>query len=132
MMYNLFPVYRVLLPLRRRYNDGRPITRPVELFYDPADLDPDAPRLRVDKREGKWELRGEDGTLVSTHAYLADALYAAVERSAASSAEILFRDASGRQEFSYRLNPDIVELSRLLRRSVVSGGSSLSAGRGGS
>jgi hypothetical protein len=39
----------------------------IELFYDPADLDPDAPRLRIGKIDGCWELRDDAGALLGRH-----------------------------------------------------------------
>ena len=91
---------------------------PVELFYDPADLEPDAPRLRIGKRNGYWELRDEKEALLSCHASLPDALDAAVERSNVCFSEILVREATGRQEWSYHHNPDWMELIRLLVRTA--------------
>ncbi|HEV3051577.1 MAG TPA: hypothetical protein VGX50_14830 [Longimicrobium sp.] len=87
---------------------------PVELFYDPADLDPDAPRLRIGKGDGRWQLRDDDGALLSCHTTLPDALDAAAERSNVRFSEILVREATGRQEWSYHHNPDWMELIRLL------------------
>lgn len=94
---------------------------PVELFYSPEDLDPDAPRLHVGKNCDCWELRDGRGALLSCHATLPDAIDAAVERSNQCFSEILVREASGRQEWSYRHNPEWMELIRLLVRTAPSG-----------
>jgi hypothetical protein len=91
---------------------------PVELFYDPANLDPDAPRLRIGKGDGRWELRDDKDALLSCHASLPDALDEALERSEACFSEILVRSASGRQEWSAHHNPDWMELIRLLVRTA--------------
>lgn len=92
----------------------------VELFYDPADLDPEAPRLRIGKRDGRWEVRAGGGTLLSYHLTLPDAIDAAVERSNLCFSEILVREASGRQEWSVHHNQEWMELIRLLVRTAPS------------
>lgn len=70
-----------------------------ELFYDPADLDPDAPRLYVLRDGDAWELQDEAGNVLSTHPTQRDALDAAGERSAISFCEILVRGSNGRAEW---------------------------------
>src|SRR5215213_496285 len=94
---------------------------PVELFYEPEDLDPRAPRLRIGKRNGRWELRDNHDALLSSHAILPDAIDAALERSEACFSEILVRGASGRQEWSVHHNPEWIELFRILVRTAPSG-----------
>lgn len=91
---------------------------PIELFYDPRELDPDTPRLHVGKSDGAWAVRDDGGARLSCHATLADAIDAAAERSNACFSEILVRDARGRQEWSYHHNPDRMDLIRLLVRTA--------------
>lgn len=93
---------------------------PVELFYDPEDLDSAAPRLRIGKKAGRWQLRDEQGALLSSHALLPDAIDAALERSKARFSEILVRTASGHFEWSVRHNPDWTELARLVNGTAAS------------
>ena len=107
--------HHVLLRPRYKSADGAARReRRVELCYDPAELDPDAPRLRIGKNAGLWELRTEDGTVLSRHAVLPAAIDAGLERSKACYSEILFRDASGREEWSVHHNPGWVEILRML------------------
>lgn len=103
--------------LRPRYKSADAASRReqrVKLFYDPAELVPDAPRLRIGKNAGLWELRADDGTVLSRHTVLPDAIDAGLERSKARYSEILFRDASGREEWSVHHNPEWVEILRML------------------
>lgn len=93
---------------------------PVELFYSPEDLDPEAPRLRIGKHNGRWEVRDDEGALLASRAILPDAIDAALERSEACFSEILVRDADGRQEWSVHHNPEWMELIRLLVRTAPS------------
>ncbi|HEX6036756.1 hypothetical protein [Longimicrobium sp.] len=72
---------------------------PEELFYDPADLDPDAPRLYVLRNGDTWELQDEPGDVLSTHPTRRDALEDAHERSAVAFCEILARGSNGRAEW---------------------------------
>jgi hypothetical protein len=88
---------------------------PVELFYDPADLDPNAPRLRVVRNGVGWELRDEAGVLLSTHPTQADAIDAALERSAVRFSEILVRGSTGATEWVVGQDALTQQLSRLLR-----------------
>ena len=92
----------------------------VELFYSPEDLDPTAPRLRIGKGNGRWELRDGEGVLLGSHASLSDAIDAALERSEVCFSEILVRDADGLQEWSVHHNPEWMELIRLLVRTAPS------------
>ena len=89
---------------------------PVELFYDPAELDREAPRLRIGKNDGVWELRDDDGALLGCHASLPDALDAALAQSSIRFREILVRGANGRQEWAAHHNPEWMELARALNR----------------
>lgn len=92
--------------------------RKVELFYDPAELDSDAPRLHIRKDDGAWELWDDAGVLLGRHALLPAALDAALERSKVHFSEILVRTASGKHEWSVRHNPDWVELARILNQTA--------------
>ena len=89
---------------------------PIELYYDPADLDPDAPRLHVSKRGGVWELRDGGGTRLSSHAKLPAAIDAALERSNVRFSEIIVRGANGGIEWSVHHNPECVEIARALNQ----------------
>ena len=94
---------------------------PIQLFYDPEQLKPGAPRLRIAKNDGWWELRDDEGALLSSHPLLPDALDAAFERSATCYSEILVAGAAGRRtEWSAHHNPEWVELARLLNRTAAS------------
>lgn len=111
------------VPVRRRWRyaepaGGRPAS--VDLFYDPAELDPDAPRLRIGKTNGCWELRGDEGTVLSCHRSLPDAIDAGLERSQVCFSEILFRGSTGREEWSVHHNPEWVDLARALNRTNAS------------
>jgi hypothetical protein len=99
----------------------------LELYYDPAELDPEAPRLHVRKDDGVWELRDADAALLSTHAKLPEAIDAALERSNARFSEILVRGAVSPIEWSVRLNPEMVELARVLARERATWPMSLTA-----
>lgn len=92
---------------------------PVERYYDPADLDPDAPRLYISKNGSGWELRDEDGALLSAHAILPEALDAAGERSTVRFSEIIVRGATGRVEWFVQQNPECVEIARVLNQAVT-------------
>ena len=92
---------------------------PVELYYDPADLDPNAPRLHVRKNCSGWELRDGGGELLSGHAELPDAIDAALERSKVRFSEILVRGASSSSEWSVSRNPEMVELAQVLNASPL-------------
>lgn len=91
---------------------------PVELYYDPADLDPEAPRLYISKNGSGWELRDGEGALLSGHAILPEALDAAEARSNVRFSEVIVRGASGRVEWSVRQNPECVEIARVLSQGV--------------
>jgi hypothetical protein len=93
---------------------------PVELFYEPEELDPVAPRLRIAKKRGVWELRDEQGGLLSRHPLLPDAIDDALERSEVCFSEILVMAATGEFEWSVRHTPEFVELARAVNRPVFS------------
>jgi hypothetical protein len=88
----------------------------VELFYDPAELDPDAPRLHIRKDDGVWELRDAGDALLSSHAKLPEAIDAALGRSRVCFSEILVRGAVSPIEWSVRLNSGMAELARALNQ----------------
>lgn len=113
--------HHVFVPVRRRRNeagDGRATAAPrrVERVYDPSDLEPGAPRLHIGKDSGMWDLRDDDGRLLSRHGRLPQAMDAALARSNACFSEILVRTAGGDLEWSLRHNPDWTELARALNR----------------
>ena len=91
---------------------------PVELYYDPAKLDPDAPRLRVIRNGGGWELRADDGELLSTHPTQADAVDAALGRSKRRFSEILVRGSTGRAEWVMNQDPNWLKLARAIDRDL--------------
>lgn len=109
--------HHVFLPIRRRCPESGN-GRPVRLFYDPAELASDAPRLYIRKENGVWQLRDADGTLLSSHVKLPEAIDAAEERSKVCFCEILVRGAVSPIEWSVRLNPGMAELARVLNESV--------------
>lgn len=78
---------------------------PDELFYDPADLDSDAPRLYVLRNGDTWELQDEAGDVLSTHPTRRDALEEAHQRSATRFCEILARGSNGRIEWWMEQSP---------------------------
>jgi hypothetical protein len=104
---------RLIVRSKRLFATGEPS---VELFYDPEDLDSQAPRLRIAKTSGVWELRDEQGALLSSHARLPDAIDAALARSEVCFSEILVMAATGRFEWSVQHNPDWLELARAVNR----------------
>jgi hypothetical protein len=92
---------------------------PVKLRYDARELDPDAPRLRISKRAGIWELRDDQGALLSSHSLLPDAVDAALERSETCFSEILVMTANNRFEWSVRHNPEYLEIARIVAPPVA-------------
>lgn len=84
---------------------------PVERFYDPDKLDPDAPRLYVWRNGDTWELLDETHTVLSTHADQRDAIDAALDRSQVQFSEILARGSTGRIEWRIDQNPALLELT---------------------
>lgn len=88
---------------------------PVELFYDPADLDPDAPRLYVRRNGTTWRLLDEDGLLLSTHASQDDAIDAARQKSKKRFSEILVRGSTDDLEWRLDQDPDIEAILDRLR-----------------
>ena len=89
---------------------------PVELFYDPADLDPKAPRLYVWRNGNTWELQDEAGAVLSTHPTQDDAIDAALERSRVCFSEILVRGSTGRMEWLVDQNPELLRIIDSLQR----------------
>lgn len=88
--------------------------KPLEFYYDPAELDPDAPRLHIRKHDGVWELRDDADVLLAAYARLPGALDDALARSATQFSEILVRAADGAFEWSVRHNPDWEWLARFM------------------
>ena len=89
---------------------------PVELFYDPADLDPTAPRLRVTRNGVGWELRDDAGMLLSTHPTQDDAIDAALDRSRSRFSEILARGSTGRIEWRISQDPELLRAAESWRK----------------
>lgn len=87
----------------------------VELFYDPADLDPAAPRLHVRKNGSAWELR-DDGGLLSAHATQSEAVNAALACSKRRFSEILVRGSTGRAEWVMKQDPRWLALANGWRK----------------
>ena len=92
---------------------------PVRLSYDPRELDANAPRLRISKSANLWELRDEQGALLSGHLRLPDAVDAALARSEECFSEILVMGANGRFEWSVRHNPELLEIARVVAPPVA-------------
>ncbi len=107
---------RLIIRSKRLMADREPR---VKLYYDARELDPDAPRLRIGKRAGVWEMRDEEGALLSSHARLPDAIDAALKRSEMCFSEILVMATTGRFEWSVRHNPELVEIARVVARPVA-------------
>jgi hypothetical protein len=105
-----------LIARSKRLVPGR--ERPIDLFYDPEELNADAPRLRISKCAGIWELRDDQGALLSSHARLPDAIDDALARSAECYSEILVMAATGRFEWSVKHNPEFVVLARAVNQPV--------------
>lgn len=88
---------------------------PVELFYDPAELTPDAPRLYVRRNGTSWRLLDQNGDLLSTHPTQSDAIGAARCISKERFSEILVRGATDALEWRLDQDPEIVEITDRLR-----------------
>jgi hypothetical protein len=108
---------RLIIRAKRLIANREP---PVKLYYDVRQLDPDAPRLRIAKAAGRWELRDEEGAVLSRHVRLPEAIDAALERSKERFSEILVMGANGRFEWSVHHDPGLVELARVLNATVPS------------
>lgn len=87
----------------------------VELFYDPAELTPGAPRLYVRRNGTAWRLLDENGDLLSTHPSQAHAIHAARRRSKKRFSEILFRGATDAAEWRLDQDPEIAPIMDRLR-----------------
>lgn len=90
-------------------------TPPLERFYDPADLDPAAPRLYVLRNGTGWELRDEEGAVLSMHPTQRDAIDAGLTRSAVEFCEILVRGSTGDLEMRLDQDPDLLRTTRWFR-----------------
>lgn len=95
---------------------------PIERFYDPAELDPAAPRLRVMRNGAGWELQEDGGMLVSIHPSQGDAIDAALERSKVRFSEILVRNSTGRTEWRVAQDALTQALARWIREQYPRGG----------
>lgn len=89
---------------------------PVELFDDPDELDPTAPRLRVTRNGVGWELRDDAGVLLGTHPTEDDAVEAALERWKLRFSEILVRSSTGRAEWRMDQDPELLRAIEFLQR----------------
>jgi hypothetical protein len=87
----------------------------VELFYDPAELAPGAPRLHVLRNGDTWELQDEEGAILSTHPTQNDAIEAARRRSEVRFSEILVRGSTGRIEWQFDQNPEMLRVTDWFR-----------------
>jgi hypothetical protein len=88
----------------------------LELFYDPADLTPRAPRLYVRRNGRSWELRDEEDTVLGTHSEQGDAIEDALDRSAVRFSEILVRGSTGRMEWLVDQDPEILKATEPWRK----------------
>lgn len=91
---------------------------PLERYYDPAALDPDAPRLHVRRNGVGWELRDVAGGLLSAHPTQDDAIDAALCLSKRRFSEILVRGPTGRAEWAVNQDPAWLELTRAIDRDL--------------
>jgi hypothetical protein len=89
---------------------------PVERFYDPADLDPTAPRLYVWRNGDTWELLDEADTVLSAHSTRREAICAARKRSELRFSEILVRGGTGCMEWQLEQDPELLRIIDSLRR----------------
>jgi hypothetical protein len=88
---------------------------PVELFYDPDDLHPTAPRLYVWRNAEVWRLEDEAGTLLSIHPTQDAAIDAALDLSTLCFSEILARGSNGRIEWRIDQDPELLRAARAWR-----------------
>lgn len=88
---------------------------PVELFYDPQELTPGAPRLYVRRNGTSWRLLDENGTLLSAHSSQSEAIGAARRLSKKRFAEILVRGSTDDLEWRLDQDPEIAEIMDRLR-----------------
>ncbi|HEX6041258.1 DUF2188 domain-containing protein [Longimicrobium sp.] len=94
----------------------------VELFYDPADLDPNAPRLYVTRNGVGWELRDGAGLLLSTHPTQAHGIEAARRQSLRRFSEILVRGSNGAVEWRLDQDPDVAPIVDWFRKRDLAAG----------
>lgn len=87
----------------------------VELFYDPAELTPGAPRLYVRRNGTSWRLLDQDDVLLSTHPSQSDAIGAARRLSKERFSEILVRGSTDELEWRLDQDPEIAEILDRLR-----------------
>jgi hypothetical protein len=88
---------------------------PVELFYDPEELTPGAPRLYVRRNGTAWRLLDENGGLLSTHPSQSHAIDTARQLSKARFSEILVRGSTDDLEWRLDQDPEIAEIVDRLR-----------------
>lgn len=87
----------------------------VELFYDPAELTPGAPRLYVRRNGTSWRLLDEKGEQLSSHPSQDDAIGAARRRSQERFSEILVRGSTDDLEWRLDQDPEIADILDRLR-----------------
>lgn len=83
---------------------------PAELFYDPQELAPGAPRLYVWRNGFSWELQDEEGVLLGTHPSQTHAIEAARRLSKQRFSEILVRGSTGELEWRLDQDPAVAEI----------------------
>jgi hypothetical protein len=87
----------------------------VELFYDPGELTPGAPRLYIRRSGSVWDIRDEDGGILSTHPSQNHAIDEARTRSRQRFCEILVRGSTGELEWRLDQDPEVAEIVDRLR-----------------
>jgi hypothetical protein len=79
---------------------------PPEPLYVPEDLDPNAPRLYISRNGVGWELRSDEGDLLSVHDSQSIAIKSAREISKAQFSEILVEGSTGRYVWPLDQRPE--------------------------